>query len=78
MIGHDVAAILIGVPLTIALTLAAFAIGALLGLPLCALRFWRYEIVIIAWKPICWQEYCTRDAFRANLPLGRRGRPPIS
>ncbi|WP_419759958.1 amino acid ABC transporter permease [Acidisoma sp.] len=45
MIGHDVAAILVGVPLTIALTLAAFAIGALLGLPLCALRLSRFGVI---------------------------------
>jgi len=34
----DLAAIAAGIPVTVALTLAAFAIGALAGLPLCAVR----------------------------------------
>ena len=42
MIADDLRAILVGIPSTIALTLAAFVIGALLGFPLCAMRLSRF------------------------------------
>jgi polar amino acid transport system permease protein len=38
---NDLAAVVLGLPFTIALTLAAFLFGALLGLPLCAMRLSR-------------------------------------
>lgn len=38
MILDDLRALLAGIPFTVALTLLAFALGALLGLPLCAMR----------------------------------------
>ena len=38
MILEDLRAILVGIPYTIALTLVSFAIGVLLGLPICAMR----------------------------------------
>jgi polar amino acid transport system permease protein len=41
----DLQAILVGIPLTIVLTLIAFAIGATLGLPLCAMRMSRNVFV---------------------------------
>ncbi|WP_175761764.1 amino acid ABC transporter permease [Burkholderia anthina] len=44
MIDH-LSAILAGVPWTIALTLTVFAIGAVLGMPLCALRSARNPVV---------------------------------
>ncbi len=44
MLGN-LAAILVGIPFTIALTLAAFLVGALLGLPLCAMRFSKSGLV---------------------------------
>lgn len=45
MIVDDLRAILGGIPFTIALTLAAFAIGALLGMPLCAMRVSKLRIL---------------------------------
>ena len=47
MLGN-ILAILVGLPFTIALTLAAFVFGALLGLPLCAMRFSRSGLVRFA------------------------------
>ncbi|KXV16774.1 amino acid ABC transporter permease [Caballeronia megalochromosomata] len=57
-------AIISGVPWTIALTLTTFALGAMLGLPLCAMRLSRFFIVraIATWivvicrsiPPIVW------------------------
>ena len=41
----NLAAILVGIPFTIGLTLAAFIFGALLGLPLCAMRFSKSALV---------------------------------
>ena len=41
----NIAAILVGIPFTIALTLAAFIFGAVLGLPLCAMRFSKSGLV---------------------------------
>ena len=41
MLLDDLAAILVGIPFTVALTLAAFILGAALGLPLCAMRLSR-------------------------------------
>jgi polar amino acid transport system permease protein len=38
MIFEDLAALLIGIPFTLALTLIAFVVGAVLGLPLCGMR----------------------------------------
>jgi polar amino acid transport system permease protein len=38
-------AILVGVPFTIALTIVSFAVGAALGLPLCAMRMSRIGVV---------------------------------
>lgn len=37
--------IIAGIPLTLALTIVAFAVGAVLGLPLCATRFSRFGAV---------------------------------
>jgi polar amino acid transport system permease protein len=37
----DLSAVLVGIPFTLALTLAAFVFGAVLGLPLCAMRMSR-------------------------------------
>jgi polar amino acid transport system permease protein len=64
MIFQDVAALAIGIPLTLALTLVAFIIGALLGLPLCGmrmsksmpLRFLASSIILVfrAIPPIVW------------------------
>ncbi len=45
MILEDLAALLIGIPFTVALTLVAFAAGAVLGLPLCGLRMSKYWLV---------------------------------
>ena len=45
MIAEDFSALLVGVPLTIALTLIAFAVGAALGLPLCGLRMSKVPLV---------------------------------
>jgi len=45
MIAEDLLAILVGVPLTIALTVVAFIVGAILGLPLCWMRLSRYGFV---------------------------------
>ncbi|WP_131120105.1 amino acid ABC transporter permease [Lichenihabitans psoromatis] len=45
MILEDLRAILAGIPFTIALTLAAFAVGSLLGFPLCAMRLSRFGVV---------------------------------
>jgi polar amino acid transport system permease protein len=63
-LGEDLAAIFVGIPYTILLTLVAFAIGALLGLPLCALRMSRIGVarllataVILVFRaipPIVW------------------------
>jgi polar amino acid transport system permease protein len=38
-------AIALGIPWTLAVTAAAFALGAVLGMPLCAMRFSRFGIV---------------------------------
>ncbi len=45
MLLDNLSVILVGVPFTIALTLAAFVLGALLGLPLCAMRLSRFGLV---------------------------------
>ena len=45
MILESLRAILVGIPFTIALTVVAFVIGALLGLPLCAMRFSKSGLV---------------------------------
>ncbi len=45
MILDDLRAILGGIPFTIGLTLAAFVIGALLGVPLCAMRVARSSVL---------------------------------
>ena len=45
MTGEILRSILMGLPWTLAVTAAAFAIGAALGGPLCALRFSRYAAV---------------------------------
>jgi polar amino acid transport system permease protein len=37
--------IMVGIPLTLALTVAAFVVGAVLGLPLCAMRFSKSVLV---------------------------------
>jgi polar amino acid transport system permease protein len=45
----DLAAVVVGLPFTIMLTLAAFIVGALLGLPLCAMRLSRnYAVSFLA------------------------------
>ena len=41
----NITTILVGIPFTIALTLAAFIFGALLGLPLCAMRLSKAGLV---------------------------------
>ena len=41
----DLSAVVVGIPLTLALTLAAFLFGGLLGLPLCAMRLSRNRLV---------------------------------
>jgi len=45
MILDDLQAILTGIPFTLALTLVSFAVGGLLGLPLCALRLSRFALL---------------------------------
>ena len=42
----NLSTILVGVPFTIALTLTSFIVGALLGLPLCAMRLSRNPVVV--------------------------------
>lgn len=64
MIFEDLAALLIGIPFTIALTLIAFAVGAVLGLPLCGMRMskalplrWLASSIILVFRavpPIVW------------------------
>ena len=41
----DLSAVVVGIPFTLALTLASFLIGAVLGLPLCAMRMARNRLV---------------------------------
>ncbi len=41
----NIATVLVGIPFTIALTLASFVIGGLLGLPLCAMRLSRVPAI---------------------------------
>ncbi len=41
----DLSAVVAGIPFTLALTLASFLIGAVLGLPLCAMRMARNRLV---------------------------------
>jgi polar amino acid transport system permease protein len=62
MMMADLTAILVGVPASIALTLVAFTIGALLGMPLCALRLSQSEVVRF---------------FASSLILTCRAIPPI-
>ena len=45
MILDNLRAILVGIPFTLALTVLAFAVGALLGLPLCAMRLSKKRLV---------------------------------
>lgn len=64
MILDNLRAILVGIPFTLALTVLAFAVGALLGLPLCAMRLskvaalrWLAMAVILVLRsipPIVW------------------------
>lgn len=64
MILDNLRAILVGIPFTLALTVLAFAVGALLGLPLCAMRLskvaalrWLALAVILVLRsipPIVW------------------------
>ena len=42
---QTITTLLVGIPFTIALTLAAFVFGAVLGLPLCAMRFSKSGLV---------------------------------
>ena len=45
---EDLSTVLAGIPFTVALTLAAFLFGAVLGLPLCAMRLSRNRLASVS------------------------------
>ena len=67
----DLSAVVAGLPFTISLTLASFLFGALLGLPLCAMRMSRNRLVsFVATVLILIGHYMTVARLIANLDIG--------